>query len=329
MDPRDLYRLHESYEPIPATPAAADGSGSTGEGETGPGPVLLQVLTGFVDAGQAGAQARDHLLATMTHRPVAVFDVDLLLDYRSRRPPMIFVGDHWESYEDPRLVLHELTDPAGARFLLLEGAEPDIAWERFITAVTQLIDLLGVRLTIGIHGIPMGVPHTRPTAVTAHANRADLVAGRDTWVGTVQVPGSITNLLELRLGQSGHDAMGFAVHVPHYLSQSDYPDAAAVLLENVAAVTDLTLPTAALRSAAERNRTELDEQVAESGEVAAVVNALEEQYDAYVASRGGDAPGDDQGLLAGRSGFPTPDELAAELERFLADHGKGGDDPQS
>jgi predicted ATP-grasp superfamily ATP-dependent carboligase len=299
-----------------------------GEDQTPTGPVLLHVLTGFIDAGQAGALARDHLLATMEHRPVATFDVDLLLDYRSRRPPMIFVADHWESYDDPRLVLHEVTDAAGTRFLLLEGAEPDIQWERFVAAVRGLVEDLGVRLTIGIHGIPMGVPHTRPTSVTAHATRPELVAGRDAWVGTVQVPGSITNLLEFRLGEAGHDAMGFAVHVPHYLSQADYPDAAAVLLENVTAVTDLTLPTATLREAAEATRAEIDEQVAGSEEVAAVVRALEQQYDAYVASRGGEAPGDEQGLLAGRRGFPTADELGAELERFLADQRHGGEQPE-
>jgi predicted ATP-grasp superfamily ATP-dependent carboligase len=300
-----------------------------GADQTPTGTVLLHVLTGFIDAGQAGALARDHLLATLEHRPVATFDVDQLLDYRSRRPPMLFVEDHWESYEDPRLVLHEVTDAAGVRFLLLEGAEPDVQWERFVTAVRGLVEALGVRLTIGIHGIPMGVPHTRPTSVTAHATRKDLVAGRDAWVGTVQVPGSVTNLLELRLGHAGHDAMGFAVHVPHYLTQAEYPDAAAVLLENVAAVTDLTLPTAALRDSAEATRAEIDEQVSGSTEVAAVVHALEQQYDAYVASRGGDAPGDEQGLLAGRRGFPTADELGAELERFLAEQRGGGEQPDA
>jgi hypothetical protein len=147
-------------------------------------------------------------------------------------------------------------------------------------------------------------------------------------VGTVQVPGSITNLLEFRLGQAGLDAMGFAVHVPQYLTQAEYPDAAAVLLENVAAVTDLTLPTSALHEAAEATKREIDEQVAGSAEVAAVVRALEQQYDAYVASRGGDAPGDEQGLLAGRRGFPTADELGAELERFLAEQ-RRGDQPDS
>jgi len=317
LDPRDLYGLHE----VSPHPSQADPSTT--------GPVLLHALTGFIDAGQAGALAAAHLLGSMEHRPLATFDVDQLLDYRSRRPPMLFVEDHWESYEDPSLVLHELTDAAGRRFLLLEGAEPDVQWERFIAAVTSLIETFGARLTIGVHGIPMGIPHTRPTSVTAHATRSDLVTGRDAWVGTVQVPGSIINLLELRLGQAGRDAMGFAVHVPHYLAQADYPDAAAALLENVAAATELMLPTAPLRAAAEAARVDLDQQVAGSAEVAAVVHALDQQYDTYVEARGGDAPGDEQGLLAGRHGFPTADELGAELERFLAEQHKGGEHPDS
>ena len=308
LDPRDLYTLHDA----PTAPAPD-------------GLVLLHALTGFVDAGQAGRLAAEHLLDTLPHRTVATFDIDTLLDYRSRRPPMIFEADHWVSYDDPSLVLHEVTDASGHPFLLLEGAEPDVQWERFIAAVRGLVDSLGVRLTVGVHGIPMGVPHTRPTTVTAHATRADLVAGREAWIGTVQVPGSVINLLELRLGGAGHDAMGFAVHVPHYLAQAEYPGAAAALLDNVAAATGLVLPTAELRAAADRTRAEIDEQVAAAPEVAGVVSALEQQYDAFVASRGS-AGGSD--LLAGRGGFPTADELGAELERFLADRAKGGDQPE-
>jgi predicted ATP-grasp superfamily ATP-dependent carboligase len=316
LDPRDLY--------------TRDGTGPPAPEAGRPGPVLIHALTGFVDAGHAGRLARDHLLETFEHRTLATFDVDTLLDYRSRRPVMVFEADHWVSYDDPSLVLHEIVDGAGQRFLLLEGAEPDVQWERFIAAVRGLVEELGVRLTIGLHGIPMGVPHTRPTNVTAHATRSELIAGREPWIGTVQVPGSVVNLLEYRLGQSGRDAIGFAVHVPHYLAQAEYPAAAAALLDNVAAATDLVLPTTALHSAAERTRTELDEQVAESQEVAGVVTALEQQYDAFLATRSESGSGGE--LLAGLSGpggFPTADELGAEFERFLADQAKGTDPPDA
>jgi predicted ATP-grasp superfamily ATP-dependent carboligase len=298
LDPRELYTLESD---LPALDS----------------PVLVHVLTGFIDAGSAGQLLRQHLLENLEHRLVASFDVDQLLDYRSRRPLMIFDGDHWESYDEPALELHAVKDAEGREFLLLEGAEPDIAWERFIAAVQGLVERLGVRLTIGVHGIPMGVPHSRPTTVTAHGTRPELTAGREPWVGRIQVPGSVINLLELRLGQAGQDAMGFAVHVPHYLAQSEYPAAAAALADQITAASGLTIPTSALRAAAEETRAQIDEQVTASAEVAAVVHALEEQYDAYV---GGSGRGD---LLAGRGGgFPTADELGAEFERFLADQPK-------
>jgi len=108
--------------------------------------------------------------------------------------------------------------------------------------------------------------------------------------------------------------------------EAEYPAAAAALLDNVAAVTELVLPTTALHTAAEATRTELDEQVAASPEVAGVVTALEQQYDAFLATRSESGSGGD--LLAGRGGFPTADELGAELERFLADHAKG-DQPEA
>ena len=282
-------------------------------------PVLLHNLAGFVDAGAAGRLAGEHLLGALDHHLIARFDVDQLLDYRSRRPAMIFEEDHWAGYETPVLDLHAVRDNAGTVFLLLTGIEPDLQWERFAAAVAILIERLDVRLTVGLNAIPMAVPHTRPIGVTAHATRPGLIAGHLPWVGTVQVPASAASLLELRLGESGHDAMGFAVHVPHYLAQAEYPDAAEALLEAVVKATGLSLPTAALRSAAERTRQEIDEQVGRSQEIAAVVRALEQQYDAFAGSRARGTL-----LAAERDALPTADEIGAEFERFLAERDDEG-----
>jgi len=275
-------------------------------------PVLIQALDGFIDAGGAKRLAREHLLSTYSSQPVATFDVDQLLDYRARRPAMLFVEDHWESYDDPQLAVHLLHDAVGTPFLLLAGPEPDVQWERFTEAVRLIVDRLGVRLTIGLNAIPMGVPHTRPTGVIAHGSRKELVAGYEPWVNAVQVPGTAGHLIEHRLGQAGYDAMGFAVHVPHYVAQTDYPAASAALLTEVSKAAGLALPLDALLEAAATTRAAIDEQVASSPEVGAVVHALENQYDAFVAGR-------DASLLLEHADLPTADELGAELERFLAE----------
>jgi predicted ATP-grasp superfamily ATP-dependent carboligase len=303
-DPQDLYQLVDDIPDLGR-------------------PVLIQALTGFVDAGSAGRLAREHLLSSLPGRVIATFDVDALLDYRSRRPVMIFVEDHWESYEEPTLALHLLYDGANTPFLLLSGPEPDLYWERFAKAVIELIERLGVRLLVGFNAIPMAVPHTRPTGLTAHATRRDLISGYEPWLRRVQVPGGAGHLIEFRLGQAGRDAIGFAVHVPHYLAQSEYPAASEKLLTAVSKATGLLLPTEELRRSAELARTEIDQQIAQADEAASVVRSLEAQYDAFV--RGQQA----NSLLADTGPLPTAEELGAELERFLAEQTRPGDAPES
>jgi hypothetical protein len=282
-------------------------------------PVLIQALTGFVDAGSAIQLSREHLLEKLDGRVLATFDIDQLLDYRSRRPSMIFVEDHWESYEEPSLALHLLRDEVGTEFLLLAGPEPDLQWERFIAAVTGLIERLGVRMTVGLNAIPMAVPHTRPVSVTAHATDQRLLGDRESWLQRVQVPASVGNLLELRLGKSGHDAMGYAAHVPHYLAQTTYPAAAELLLDSVAASAGLVIPTALLHEAAGLVREEVDKQVAEDEQASRLVVSLEQQYDAFLRGRQGNLLADANGPL------PTAEELGAELERFLAEQARDGE----
>ncbi|MGH3561143.1 MAG: proteasome assembly chaperone family protein [Mycobacterium sp.] len=288
----------------------------------GRGPVLVHALQGFSDAGHAIRLAAAHLKDALDTELVASFAIDELLDYRSRRPLMTFKTDHFTHYDDPELSLYALHDSVGTPFLLLAGMEPDLKWERFITAVRLLAERLGVRQTIGLGTIPMAVPHTRPVTLTAHSNNRELISDFTPWISEVQVPGSASNLLEYRMAQHGHEAVGFTAHVPHYLAQTDYPAAAQALLEQVAKTGSLRLPLQALTEAAAEIAAKIDEQVAASAEVAQVVTALERQYDAFVAAQ------ENRSLLARDEDLPSGDELGAGFERFLAQQSRkdSGDD---
>lgn len=278
----------------------------------GRGPVLIHALEGFSDAGHAIRLAAQHLKNTLDTELVASFAIDELLDYRSRRPLLTFKTDHFTAYEEPELNLYALHDSVGTPFLLLAGMEPDLRWERFISAVRLLAERLGVRQTIGLGTIPMAVPHTRPVTMTAHANNKELIAEHTPWIGEVQVPASVSNLLEFRMAQHGHEVVGFTVHVPHYLAQTAYPPAAEALLAEVAKAASLQLPLAALGEAGAEVYAKINEQVEASAEVAGVVAALERQYDAFVAAQ------ENRSLLANDEDLPSGDELGAEFERFLA-----------
>ena len=274
-------------------------------------PVLVEALDGFVDAGSGRRLAREHLLNALDSQLLVSFDVDQVLDYRARRPEMTFTTDHWAGYAAPQISIHVVRDLDDVPFLLLHGSEPDIQWERFIAAVQAVIADFDVRLVIGINAIPMGVPHTRPLTVIAHGTPPDLVADYPKWLPTVQVPASVASLLEYRLGESGTPACGFAVAVPHYLANLDYPDAAHTLLTAVSNASGLSLPVDALARAAEVVRGDVDRQVANTDDATALVRQLEQQYDELATTRGG-------GLLTDGAELPTADEIGAEFEKYLS-----------
>jgi len=305
--PEELVELLPEAEPFLAREAAVTEAGVRR------GLVLVHDLAGEFDAASAGALAGAHLLGALPHEVIARFDVDSLVDYRAHRPRITFHGDRYESFAAPELLLYALEDDAGEPFLLLHGAEPDFAWERFVAAVGVLVERLGVTSVVSLQAIPMPVPHTRPVTVTAHATRRSLIAEYPVYWGEVRIPGSVTALLELRMGEAGVDAYGVAAHVPHYLAQATFPAASLTLLEHLSRLTGLHLPTEALREAAEAHRTEVDEQIARSPENTAVVAALEQQFDRFTAAREG------SDLLSGIGEVPSGEEIGAELERFLAE----------
>jgi hypothetical protein len=275
-------------------------------------PLLHLSIDGFMDAGEVREQIAEHILGTLDHRVVASFDVDQLIDYRSRRPVMTFDSDRWVDIDEPSLVLYRVEDSAGRPFLFLHGVEPDYRWESFVEAVHQLCLAFGVRTVVSAHGIPMAVPHTRPVGMTKFASEPGLIPGNQAIFGQVQVPGSVESLLHLRLGEAGLHTMGLAVHVPHYLSEATYGDAAVAALGALGTMTDLQVPSDALVAAAGLNRAEIMQQIAASPEIGEAVAELEKRYDQFLEGQRR------RSLLAAQvADLPSADEIGAEFEEFL------------
>jgi len=300
--PEDLYELEPSLGDVDGAP-------------------LLVNFDGFIDAGAAGRLLTENLLENLDHQIVATFDIDRLLDYRSRRPLMTFESDHWSEYEEPQLSVYLFGDRKAAPFLLLSGPEPDHEWELFTAAVKALAIRLRLGQVVNYLGIPTGTPHTRPLGVLAHGTRPGLVSDDHQLPSQLQVPGSASSLIELRFGESGMDAIGFAVQVPHYLAQAVYPRGALALQGSITEATGLELPDDSLREASDRTDVLIGRQMEESGEIADLVRSLEQQYDAAKADQA-------ESLLAEGEPMPTADEIAAQFEQFLADRQRGTEGPE-
>jgi hypothetical protein len=91
----------------------------------------------------------------------------------------------------------------------------------------------------------------------------------------------------------------------------------------VSRATGLLFPVEDLHTAAEAVRCDIDRQLAQGGDAAALVRALEEQYDALMEGRaaGTTSP------AGGAAPLPTGEELGAALERFLAEQPEPGGPP--
>ena len=287
-------------------------------------PVLVHAFAGFVDAGGGVRLAADHILSSCEHTLLASFDVDELLDYRARRPRMSFVVDHFASVDMPQILLYDVTDANGSRFLLLVGPEPDYQWLRFMAAVDLIVARYHVRLAAGLSAIPWPAPHTRPLGVTIHGSDPSLVFGIPAVNGEIEVPGHVGAMLELHLGQSGLPSLGVTAQVPHYLVQFEYPKGAVVLLEGLASSTGLVIPHEGLASAARAADSEVAKQLDGNDEFATVVSALEQQYDQIASSAQPPAAGGFGSIDP--SDIPDADDIAAQVEEFLAGLADTGDE---
>lgn len=283
---------------------------------------MVVALLGVTDAGTAVGQLESYLWEHYAPQEIVRFSADELLDYRARRPLITFDEDHLVDYAPEELSLSLAHDELGAPFLLLSGYEPDFRWEQFIDTVLMLAHEFEVTRTVWTHALPMPVPHTRPIRATVSGSREDLIADRSVWRPTTKLAASVSHVLEYRLHSLGEEVTGFALLIPHYLGNTEYPDALLAALDGVMAASGLFFATDDVRQKAEAFRLQVDSQIADNSESEEMVHTLEERHDRYMQDRAEPSP-----LIDEDGAIPTADQLASELENFLANRrdGEGGD----
>jgi hypothetical protein len=211
------------------------------------------------------------------------------------------------------LSLDLVRDEVGTEFLFLSGYEPDFRWDQVSTRMLELIDELAVSSSTWVHAIPMPVPHTRSLGVTVSGNRSDLTDALSVWRPTTGVPGTLMHLVEYRLQEKEHPTAGFVILVPHYLADTEFPDAAVTALQSVTRATGLVFPTDALREAGREFLRGISEQVENNQELGKLVGTLETRHDSYMEDNPMPSP-----LMGADGEFPSADTIAAELQDFLA-----------
>jgi hypothetical protein len=265
-------------------------------------PLLVASFDGWVDAGAAATVAAAHLAADAA--PIAVFDADLLYDYRARRPTLEIADGRPDRLTWPELAVRR-TRLGGRDVLVLAGPEPDYRWRELEAAVVELARRLGVVQWISLGAIPAAVPHTRPVTVLGTESQPGLLRGGvgpgpD---GVLRVPAAAISVLDLAIGTSGIPAVGYYAQVPHYVT-AGYPPASVELLRLVGEHVGEEIAAGELRDEASLILARLDAATAGDANTRAYVERLEATVDEARRPEGGD--------------------LITEIEQFLREQGRDG-----
>jgi predicted ATP-grasp superfamily ATP-dependent carboligase len=153
------------------------------------------------------------------------------------------------------------------------------------------------------------VPHTRPVRVTGTAVDTELVTRLGLQRSQYEGPTGIVGVLHDALSRAGVASASLWATVPHYVGQTPSPKAALALVERTAELLEAPVVTTDLDLAAAAYERQVSEAVEADEDAAAYVQSLE----------AGDEDVEGEFPLHPEEG----DALAAEVERFLREHGAG------
>ena len=279
-------------------------------------PILIVMLSGWIDASGAASSAMAHIINESAARSLIEFDADTFIDFRARRPFMelregVNTRIAWNLPE-----MQAGTDNNERDVLLLTGPEPDIAWNAFAEAVAGLAKQLNVTKCIGLGAYPFGAPHTRSVGLTATSPDPSIIDRLTLSKNSLDAPAGVEAIIEHAMHRIGIPAFCLWAQIPHYVSSMAYPAASAALIEALCLETGLSYDTATLRQEASVQRERLDQLVSNNPDHTEMLSKLEEAYDALhgVSSGEQDSPMD----------ISNMEDLAAEVEQFLRDQQPGG-----
>jgi predicted ATP-grasp superfamily ATP-dependent carboligase len=260
-------------------------------------PVMLVALTGWVDAGFAGAGALAYLSEQMqTARPFARFELADLMDLQQVRPTVRLVDGVSRAIEWPAIQF--LAGSATRDVVICFGPEPSIRWRSVTEQIVGLARELDVSSAITLGGIPAPTSHRRPVSVLATATRHSVLQevgeGRPDYAG----PTGLQTVLQVALGEAGIPAVGLWAQVPHYVATTASPAAVRALLERVRDVARVDVDLAPLDAQVDGYLTVLEQNLSERPDVAEIVRQLDAAQPEQV---------------------PDGDQLVSEIERFLRD----------
>src|SRR5262245_12617553 len=265
-------------------------------------PVLVVSLSGWVDAGVAGAGAMAVLSEQVgSQREFGTIDLADLMDLQQTRPVVQLADGVTRTIQWPSIDF--VAGNAGRDVVLCQGPEPSLRWRAVLGEIAEAAVRLGVTAAFTMAGIPSMVSHRRPVPILSTATDAGLLEDAGAYRNDYNGPTGAQTALQVMLGEAGIPTIALWAQVPHYVSSGASPPAIRSLLAKLRELAGLSLDLAVLDDQAESYVRRVEAGLAERPDVAEAVAAIE-------AQEAEDQPVSEEDL-------PSGDELASEIEKFL------------
>jgi proteasome assembly chaperone (PAC2) family protein len=268
-------------------------------------PVVLAAFEGWNDAGDAASSAARYVAAAWDARPFASVDPEEFYDFTATRPQVRLQDGMTRRIVWPSVELQAASVPGSSHdVVFLHGIEPQLRWRTFCELLVGVTRELQVEMVVTLGALLADVHHSHPVRVTGTAADDELVARLGLRRSGYEGPTGIVGVLHDALARSGIPSASLWAAVPHYVHQTASPKATLALVERAAALLGGRVDVVDLQVAASSYERQVSELVALDDDLAAYVARLEESEEVEEAE------------------VPSGDSLAAEVERFLRDHGR-------
>jgi proteasome assembly chaperone (PAC2) family protein len=272
-------------------------------------PFLVAAFEGWNDAGESATTALKFVASALDAETFAQVDPEEFYDFQQVRPTVRLADGGRRRIDWPTIEFQAVHLPGGERDLvMLRGHEPSLRWRTFAKEVLELGEELGVEMVVTLGALLADVPHTRPVQVVGSAADPALADRLGLATSRYEGPTGILGVLGDAALQGSLPAVSLWAALPHYVQASPNPRAALALVERLGSLLSLSLDTSELVEATAAFDATVADIVADDPELVGYVRRLEAEAD-QEGSPLADLP---------------PDQLVAEVERFLRDHPGGG-----
>jgi predicted ATP-grasp superfamily ATP-dependent carboligase len=289
-------------------------------------PTVIAAFTGWNDAGDAASNSVRHLVEAWQAQPLAEIDPEEFTDFATVRPHVRLTPEHTRSIVWPTVGLWSASTPGGDVILML-GPEPALRWRLFTDQLVGVAREYDASLVLTLGALLADVPHSRPVQLIGTATDQHIINRYDLQRSRYEGPTGIVGVLHDACTRADLASASLWAAVPAYASQVPSPKAALALVERACEILGTPGPVARLQQEASDYDARVTAIVADDTDLIGYVARLESMSDAgELDDDDFDEDDDDDavgGELADEDEVLNSDELMAEVERFLRDHGDG------